>query len=171
VYDGEKSGITNRRTLEGSLPEMRLSRRFSAPNGSWLTRASQGSSQAENCWEKTVRSNDSCPPPHRSLHALKVKATASLGSLTGFPSKSVPPSVALLSLKSIKHWVKLVEVATEAKKRAKKARYRIPLGRGMLWGLGGGGTGYKERKGHPAAGFVPTPSCCGSELNDGVNTA
>ena len=54
---------------EGNVPEMRLSRRLSAPNGSWLTRASQGSSQAENCCEKTDQSNDSCPPPHQCVHA------------------------------------------------------------------------------------------------------
>lgn len=39
--------------------------------------------------------------------------------------------MALLSLKSIKHRVKLAEAATETKKRAKIARYAIPLGRGM----------------------------------------
>ena len=48
-------------------PEMKLSRLFSAPNGSWLMRASQGNSQAENCWEKMDGSNGSCPLPH-SLH-------------------------------------------------------------------------------------------------------
>ena len=56
--------------VRGNLPEMRLSRRLSAPNGSWLARASHGSSHAENCWEKADQSDDSRLSPHNSVHAL-----------------------------------------------------------------------------------------------------
>ena len=94
-------------------------------------RASQGSSQAENCWEKTDRSNDSHPLPHQVMHASYVKATAALGSVTGVPKKSVPPSVALLPLNVIRHCVKLV-AATERKKRGRKTRDLIPLGSVMI---------------------------------------
>ena len=54
--------------IEGNSPEMRLLRRFPAPNGSWLTRASQGSSQEENCWEKIDHWNNSGPVPHSRVH-------------------------------------------------------------------------------------------------------
>jgi hypothetical protein len=39
----------------------------------------------------------------------------------------------------MRHWVKLVEAAAEAKKKARYARYAISLGRVMDWTLGKGG--------------------------------
>ena len=84
---------------------MKSSTFSSSPNGNWDTKASHGSSHAENCFSNTDQLKDSAPDPHAYRHWWYVMAVVFSLKGTEWPWLSVPLGPMISSPSHIPSWI------------------------------------------------------------------